>query len=959
MPRIITVPLSADLTETALEQISDPCQLIFPTEVSAARARQRFMADWQLQDCEFISIKQLKNDLLLPGIPSVSDDKRLLCLYQSLTDEDRQHFHINGYFDSVDWGNHFFQFFEELCDECVEVGKLSAPFESFGINLLGWQEEYLLKVLSIHSRYRDRLDQLGLTDPIFSTRASEVKVPCRGCRFVFVNQYYFSKLEKQLIKALEASGNEVFIISQSCGPKMDPEQLTTPETRLEELKPSDIRTQKIEVVECENEEQMVLAFLANHDPEVEDVAESRVIIDSMFNRKHYRHLFSPAKYKASQAGSFIRSGIYAFLQTLHAHLHALNSTLDQSFVPLRLLLAACAQDNFIRYYHPDWGSEERDLLLNELRFLFDQDILYVDKDLEIFKVLNDKRAYSYLPRLLTPHFALLAKLAQIQSPSGLVYLIDLPEGLSIQRMCRSQELLYSNALEEFYERLANFASLGTQGVVDSWSDLFAPEGAGLAENILQLLLEALASARLSFAKTAREETRVYDVSNLLDLRNLSYDTVVFFHAIEGVYPSNPEPVWLFNENQRQRLGLKSFDALRRRERYYFLRQVLNSRQALIYCYRDQEHDIEPGSFVTELIHASENKELAGIIRIVPELFKPRISDLYQSRAARYGKHNEYDFQTKAAFMFGLNRADPNDFFVMPVSPQADFDEHHSLKVSYQSLSLLDKNPFAWYVRELRKLRCIELRPQETITRKLFGALLHGFLAKVLGRLKGPHQAVEELAVVLDSETELSKEISQLISSTLYLYKLPQNYNHEFLVSVISQCLVRSVRQFYREFLVPRLRGTSFELQPEEGRMTDFESQHKLLVSHILDEIEYHLKIRGIADLRVKCPAKNLIVDFKTGSHEVGQLLFYEWFYYLLNEDYAGRELDSTFWMILEQKNLERTDQAKRDKWRERMRQNLEDCLIRGYGQGKNSTHRKTMRNITRADLYHPPAGGGE
>jgi len=107
---------------------------------------------------------------------------------------------------------------------------------------------------------------MNLADPIFFHRASGIRVPFRGYKMVFVNQYYYSKLEKALIKALEDAGNEIVIITQSPGEKTGIKDLNAPGLGLENLTQADIRTTGIEVVECENEDQMVLAFLAEHAP---------------------------------------------------------------------------------------------------------------------------------------------------------------------------------------------------------------------------------------------------------------------------------------------------------------------------------------------------------------------------------------------------------------------------------------------------------------------------------------------------------------------------------------------------------------------------------------------------------------------------------------------------------------------------------------------------------------------
>ncbi len=952
MHRIINVSFAEDPIQTALENISDPCQLIFPTKISAATARQRFMSNWELQDCEFLSMDELAGSLILPPGPCASDDKRMLCLYQALTEEDRQHFHIGGYFDVVEWGNHFFQLFAEVADECVPITHLEDPFGTCEINLLSWQEDYLARVLAVRSRYRDMLGSLGLSDPIFFRQPSQIEVPRSGCRYIFVNQYYFSKLEKEMLAALEKAENEVLIITQGLAGQFDRDSLRNRPLDLKALQRGDLRTHKISVIESANQDQMVLSFLACHAPVRQELKGSGVIVDTRFYQSHYRHWFDPRQFAVGQARSMVQSGIYAFLQTLQKHLAALRTTATQTFLPLRMLLDACSQEGFLRYYQALWGEQERKALLDEFRSLFNQDILYVDTDLGLFEQLQDKGAYPLLRQILVPHFQLLDTLGAVASPAGLVALIDAPEGLAVQNMCSREELDYSDVLEQFYERLSNFASLERIPVVSSWQGLFGCEGAALGGNTLQLWLESLASAQLRFKARPEESAARFAISNLLDLRDLQYDKLVVFHAIEGEYPSAPAPVWLFNENQRERLGLKSYPLLRERDRYYFFRQVFNSGELLIYTYRNQEKDIEPGSFVTELQHFMSACQLPGVEFQTIEANPPMTALFLSRKDINTGLSLACD-----ASDCGLDWSNPDGFFVLPPAPELDFGPKHQLTASYQSLSNLDKNPFAWYVSQHRKIRKIDLHPEETISRKLFGALLHGFLSRVLRSLPQRPLTVRDLTAVMDSPEQLRSHLDALISDSLYLYKLPQNYNHEFLTGVISECLVSSIRQFYRGFLLPKLGTRQFRLIPEEERVDLTDEDYRILLRESLDGNEYLLRIRGIADLRVESPEENIIVDFKTGSHHEDQLHFYEWYYYLLDEEYDSTPLSSSFWMILEHKTEDKTDPAKRDKWRERMRSCLIRCLDSGYPQGTNAQNRRELRNITRADLYRPPTGG--
>lgn len=721
---------------------------------------------------------------------------------------------------------------KRLCDECVDVEILANIDTNLQLTLLAWQEDYLQRVLDIRQRYQKRLDALGLADPIFNRKAEAIRIPYTARRVVFVNQYYFSGLEKSLITSLEEAGNEVLVLVQS--PVGELEGLEPPRINLASLEEPGFKLHDLEIVECENAEQMVLAFLSGYAQSVKDPGQA-VIVDSHFSQAHYRDLFDPARFHCPQAESIVGSGIYQLLGIFQKHLEAMRTTLEEGFLPLRLILDACAQDDFLRFY--GIPASEKSALLEELKFLLQNDILYVDRELQLLGRLRRKQGFPLLGEVLKSHFKLLDQLAKIARPQDLIDLIDTPEGIRVRSLCREEELLHSNILEVFYERLSNFASLETMGIVEDWGEVLDGQGLSLSASVLQLFLESLGSGKYRFHRVPEDSARL-ELSNLLDLRNLTYSTVFFFNAIEGEIPSNPNPVWLLNEAQRARLGLKSYPDLRERERYYFLRTVLSSDKCVIFTYRNLEKDIEPGSFVTELKQALDDKALE-IKEYHNIALAPRVSTLYLA-GVEASKSSWQPLPVLSAAELGEINLELDSFFTLPCSPEQDFGPEARIDAGYYSLACLKKNPFAWYLKHLRRLPELDLRPRETLTRKLFGSIMHAFLSAVLQPLAREGADLPKLEQAFTDTGRLRNTLDNLLNDPerLYLYKIPQNYNHQFLVSIISDNLVESVREFYTDFLEPRLAGVSFRLIPEEEYMTEQERKGRELIRTLHKGREY-------------------------------------------------------------------------------------------------------------------------
>ena len=54
------------------------------------------------------------------------------------------------------------------------------------------------------------------------------------------------------------------------------------------------------------------------------------------------------------------------------------------------------------------------------------------------------------------------------------------------------------------------------------------------------------------------------------------------------------------KKQRQLLGLKTYEDVRRREKYYFFRLLLNSSVVTLFTQKNIEHNVEASSFLEEI-----------------------------------------------------------------------------------------------------------------------------------------------------------------------------------------------------------------------------------------------------------------------------------------------------------------------------------------------------------------------
>ncbi|HNX37110.1 MAG TPA: PD-(D/E)XK nuclease family protein [Candidatus Cloacimonadota bacterium] len=943
MPTIRVIGFEADLFEAALQEIVGRTILVFPTRSSAGVCEKNNYRYWCFEDISFISIEDLKTSLLSLDHPELMDDKRLLCLYQAMAPEMREYFHIFGFEDIVTWGEHFFRFFEELDDEEISIEHLREMELSGALNLQEWQEHFLANIVNIREAYRIFITQLGYTDKIFSRCRDNLHVPATNARYVFVNQYYYSKLERDMISELEKAGNSVCVIFQG-----DPESLPSSELELSPLNLYRVFTgesyshAEIHIKETQNEDQMVLALL--EEVAGRDLAgkEPQLLIDAGFRENAYNRLFDPDLFGLGHNYSFDRTFLYKFLVGIREDLRALATSKDGKYIPLRNIFDSLSDKRFTQVFCGEAVSGDE--VIKQLLVLTGADMIYVDINLELFDIWETDQDLTLLKQVLAGYFTILEEFLAIGDPDDLIQLLT-SQTLKLDDLISPDELACADIPEQLADRLENFQALSRLGVVTNWQDIFGTKQAEVAAGILELFIASLKTATIHRHKLSQRSAQ-FEVTNLLDSRNLSRDEIIFFNTIEGIIPSAPEPVWLFNERQRMILGLKAYENIREWERYYFLRMILSAKRVDIYTYTNNDKDIEPSSFISELLHLRDFEAIGQTRIITDEVDLPDIKGYYAVQMKNKSGKCAEDPER------GLDPSKPGDFFNMPFDPALDQMGKRYFSLTYYSASQLLRNPFLWYLEYSAKLKESHYEVEETLTRKFFGTLIHDYLSSLLKEISKDEQTIWDVKERFGDTEVLLRAFLILLEKPIYQYKLPQNYNWDFLRDVISTCIAETVTWFFSRFLPELLGQERFILIPEDERSTRSELLDKELFSLDVDGVTYVVGIHGKADLRIETKKKYYIVDFKTGKVNTDQLIFYELCYYLLDGLSEDIRLESVFAKILEQDKEQKTFTDKdRNKFILAMQDRITEVVNKGFGLSRKASDRTYKPDITRADLY--------
>jgi len=945
MAQKVFVPFDRDIIEQSLHFVKDESILIYPTKVSCDIARRSFYPQWHLQKVDFITMEELKHRGFVSDLPTLEDEKRILSLFLVLSAEDKNLFHLSTYEDGAEWGRHFFDFYEELAEEEVAPDSIIEGDLYEGYYLQGWQEEYLTQMAAIRNRYEQFITIRGFTDKIFIHQEKLFEIPPSVKHCIFVNQYYYSKLEESIITKLESNGIEVIRLYQ--GPSgfhellsIDPIQRALQEC----LSSKSYRIRQIKVFKHQGELEMVVNTLDRISDKETD-GKARALLDPQLHRKAYRALFDNDYFGIGYQRRFIDSDLYQIFVHIRDNLGELICEEDKIYLPLR-----CFRDllSFPKYLTAYGFDADFQALHRQLNKLIDRDILYVDSELKLFGMLRATDNYDKIKDFCRNWFALVLRFASVTDMEGFIKLLEEPDGIESARFISPDEDEYSDLRSKYWSYTANFCAIAELGICEDWSDLFGSEKFQVATGILGLWLDFLKSAMLSY-RSQTSSTPKYHLCNLMDSRNRCFDEVIFLNLLEGVIPATPKPVWLLNEYQRRKLRLKTWEDIRNWEKYYFYRLLFNSESIELHYYDNPSEGIEASSLIEELKLAIENYA-DDALRI--DFAESNVAlDPREIYKLRYASQEDIP----SLLLPNPRKKVDSSFFSIPLDLEKDFGEEKTIFCTYYSMANLLRNAFAWYVGDLRKIREYSLERSESLSRKVFGTILHRFVNRMFELYKAKHQDLLVKDYELIKPDSLHTELQHLLNDEIYNYMIPKNYNREFLFSIMADSLCDAIYWVFDFVLYANidLVGQTQKIIPETDDPNAKAGAHKTLLSKDDTECGLVVKIRGNADLRMETPTRRYIIDFKTGKSSADQLAIYEWYYYLLEVDAdAGFELVSMICQLFERSAVPSSDM---DKTRNNLKKKLIDQLgliaSSGYLIGARADGRLILPDITRKDIF--------
>ncbi len=879
------------------------CLLLFPTQSSKKEAKKIFLQNWNFIESEFLTMDEWKELLFPTSFPILKEEKRSLMFFKALSKDDKEFFNIGSYFQSIELAHNFFDFWEEIKEEQIPDENIEQVL-SFKQTSGNWQLETFEQLKKIKAQYYRLLQKEKFADKIFLYNIDEIQTDIELSRIVVVNQFYFTTLEKNILNKFD---KEVLVYLQLLESVFDKDELNVLNNFNASMLKQHLKS-KVKVVRSSEQFQMIACLLSEIDKN-----KKNTIIDFKFNLQPYSGFLSHHFFSISNTIPFTNTAIFRFFQIT---LNLLNSIVWEGkpfLLSLQQVLNAALSDEFLSCFVQE--KTRREQIRTFLFELIENDYQYLDLD---YFFQNENEFKSEFEQF----FKFLQKTQNIKSIRTLIEFINTE--IDIEKLA-AEESRKTDIITVFYELLADFASIEDIGIIPDWKSIFS---GSITTNILQLFLDYMKSKQTRYKLDEAAENRI-QITSLQDSRNLDFENVYILNVIEEILPAAKHTQFLLSENQRSKLGLKTYEDIKLRDKYYFYRLLTCCENAVVFTRCNLEENIEVSSLIEEL----------------------KLYDLVEETDNSNEKNNLY----KLAFSSLLNKNNyllPNvdnissDFFTIP-HEQSDFPDK-KLALSFYKWDKLKKNPFEYYIEYIAGIKDRNPQVLNDFSSKLIGTISHNIFALIWNRLIDVYQGnTIHHNFMYNTKNYVEQAVEHFLKYNKKLkYLSPHNYSENYFRNIFIPILKEGIANFfYRLHNDLQFTDKSISIFPETGKVT----QKKFFD---LDEIK--ISLRGRPDLRIHTADDELyIFDYKTGSSNNKkirkyneQLQFYEFINYLIDSPELENKLYSYLFFI-EEKNLSKL--TKRIDLKETITEVVQSILENGFSLAKSKDDYEDIE-ITRRDL---------
>ena len=906
--------------------LQDKTIIIFPSNNSRNLAMDSLQKIWAFQDISLITMDDLSDLTSLSEKPHIQDTKRYLLFYKSLNQKLKEKYNITDFFTSKLFCEQFIKLFTEFNDEHIDIQMIEEKLISQGF-FADWQHEMWLDLVQMYGDYSSYLKPMAFDDLIFHKPNyqavthffSEYK------HIIFANQFYFTESEKKLIRYLNGSKN-ITLFFQFPEIIFDKNTFSVKDFSLKDLlKDAQYESRKI----CLYASPTDFAQL-NKMVEIIDREHITNIVDYDFYEHSWFKLLSNEKFSLPQSYSFENSELFQFFKTMLNLLDSMQYVQPKKkfLFPLAEVFNAFNFPYFRDYFicanypidneHCVVPNTELDLFFRKLA---QNGYLYFDPyNLSSMLKYTESEA---ITTGMTEFANLIKSIIEIKQMNQFIDFIDAESGIDIKQIANAEAIEKTDLLEKFYETLSNIYTIEEFGIVSDWKEIFPYKlNQPIIIPILRFFIEYIKPTKISFETTTQGKVHFL---TLVDTRNLKYDKILFLNVTEGVLPKAKSVDFLFNEKQRKIIGLKTYEEIRLREKYYFYRIVLSSLESHIFYTENEDDNIDKSSFIEELQVYMHDK-------------------IEHHECKDKGYIDFYSTHVKSIYCDD-KKLNNLDFYLIPSDFEKDFAEPYTINLNTYSFLELLKDPMQWFIESNLKFKQFIYPIQDRLNALIIGNVIHKYLENIYNSLNklptkegrksinsnGVFSPVNDITMG-QFKAALKDENLNFIYEQ-FLYKYPHDFSGKYFESILFPYIKSSLQSLFYD-------GELSKLKDEAILQSEVELPKQLF----LDTPDYKVYISGRLDMMIG----DCVVDFKTGAGNMKQLYLYEW---LLKQNNC-LEYNIFFFDVFTQtvRKIPKTRKITIEDLQNDLKETLDNCLKFGYFYPRSRTDRQEYQDISRINI---------
>lgn len=751
----------------------------------------------------FISLDNFFNNIFFNEKNILKDIKRYFTFYKCLNPEIKEKLNITNYFDCIETANSFFEYFSYDLD----------IYEILKDNLSTWQDEKFKIFLEIKKNMDIFLDEANYIPFDWLNKKENLNLYFlkKYKKIIFFDIVDFPENFSFILKELQKNNFEIEIVLQ-----MKKGDFNEKYFKIEKISLPD---KKIEIGLLEYKNDFELFANIKVNPELKsNIFYSPMLLNNFEDKysifsKSSKYLFNDTKlYKVIEAHINLYEAI-DFNKNNSLNLYRLK---DNIFCP-----------EFMEFY----GLDNEDIKIFDKILINDYIYLTVDlleSDFFNYYFKNNLNLQEKLKLIINNTL----KINNIKNISDLNKYFKTTFFSTDEDIIFFMENKFSLIFDKFYEIIGLLNSNENTYFFNKFSIFFEKN---IGKNIITLFFNYLNNLTL-YADKLDDEEKNY----LKDLYNIKFQLenskTVSLLNMDNLSLPKIKKNNLFTEQQKLKLGIKTYENSLLVEKYRFFQNVVCLDKVNICSIVDLDNNIDYSPFIYELINKYSYKKIENVD------LKLFIEEFYKQNSF----YENFDLEEK-------NIVEIDKKYRAFKKEKSDFKKNE-LRIGAYDYNLLMKNETFFFLKNICPLSDEEeIEEINGISLKTLGNILHKTMENIFkyswkGILKSTDNLLIEKTII---ENELKKVIYK---ENLKIETFLNNYMEEILINKFTNNIDKFFHKIYEEIKDDKILRIQSEKKSEEKEIEE------PFIKGIINVF-----LAGRADLIIETNRARYIIDFKSSS----------------------------------------------------------------------------------------------